>query len=76
MAAELMQAPADTLDIVNGEVVIAGPRRRAVDDARPDRGGARAELEDCAATASRGCRPKAGSTPTTRSIPTAIISRW
>ena len=26
MAAELMQAPVDTLDIVNGEVVIAGPR--------------------------------------------------
>ncbi len=46
IAAELMQSPADTLDIVNGEVVIAGRPGRPLDDARPDRGGARPKLQD------------------------------
>ena len=69
VAAELMQAPVDALDIVNGEVVrtdrAGGPSislarsRRAVET--------RAREPSCA---------KAGSTPITRSIPTAIISRW
>ena len=75
MAAELMQAPADTLDIVDGEVVIAG--RKAARRSRSARSPRRSDqAPSCAATASRGCRPKAGSTPTTRSIPTATISRW
>ena len=52
------------------------PRRRPVDDARPDRRGARRRAQRRAATASPGSPPKAGSTPTTRSIPTAIISPW
>ena len=76
IAAELLQAPVDTLDIVDGEVVVTGPQGRPVDFARPDRGGARHRARSCAATASRGCPPKAGSTPTIRSIPTATISRW
>ena len=42
VAAELMQAPADALDIVDGEVVRTRQSGRAVDQPRQDRGGARA----------------------------------
>ena len=75
IAAELLQAPADALDIVNGEVI----RRDNPGGPSISLGKIAAALSkprSRAAAASRGCRPKAGSSPTTRSIPTATISRW
>ena len=45
VAAELMQAPFDALDIVDGEVVRPPRSRRAVDQPRRDRGGALQHLE-------------------------------
>ena len=47
-----------------------------VDEPRRDRPAPRADLEDAGRIASRACRPKAGSGSSTRSIPTASISRW
>ena len=76
IAAELMQAPVDDARHRQRRGGDRRPRRRPVDVARPDRRGARAEFQDSAATASRGFPPKAGSTPTIRSIPTATISPW
>ena len=51
IAAELMQAPADALDIVNGEVVRRRPRRRAV-----DRRSARSRRRSCRRSKLRGGR--------------------
>ena len=76
IAAELLQAPADALDIVERRGDPPRQSGRAVDQPRQDRGGAVQHVEVAAAAAIRGCRRKAGSSPTTRSIPTAIISRW
>ena len=53
-----------------------GPARGPLDDARRDRRASGADLEDPWANASRGSRPKAGSTPSIRSTPTASTSRW
>ena len=76
MAGELMQQPPDALDIVDGEVIRkdqpAGPSMTL------------GEIAQCiwrrhrrrAGNASRASRPKAGSTPSIRSIPTASTSRW
>ena len=76
VAAELMQAPADALDIVNGEVV-----RRDNPGGRFDQRSARSRRR-CRthrrrwASATPASRRRAGSTPTIRSIPTATTSRW
>ncbi len=65
VAAELLQQPADALDIVDGKVVRKASRRRTVDDARRDRQGAGAGLEAARRAHARASRPTAGSTPIT-----------
>ena len=76
MAAELMQAPPDALDIVDGKVVRKDQPCGPVDDARRDRQASRADLEDARRPRARACRSRAGSASSTRSIPTASTSRW
>ena len=76
MAAELMQAPVDALDIVDGEVVRTDRAGGPSMTLGADRGGAAAALEDARRPRARACRPRAGSTPITRSTPTATISPW
>ena len=48
----------------------------AVDDARRDRQASGADVEDARRPRARACRSTAGSSPSTRSIPTASTSRW
>ena len=53
-----------------------GSAAGAVDEPRRDRRAPRADLEDARRPRARACRPRAGSASSTRSIPTASISRW
>ena len=76
VAAELMQAPADALDIVDGKVVRkdrpAGPSISLGEIA----GQPRADLEDARRPRARPVGRRLVPRPSTRSIPTASISRW